>query len=629
MSIRWFLAAWMIVAGSTTVAAQTAGKLDPLAQARLNDPSGYSRVIIRAQNPVSLGLVTTLIQQLGGTLGRPLPIIESVVATLPNIALTALAASPAVQRIALDRRTAGTLDRTGGTIGSTAVRQELGLDGSGIGVAVIDSGVTSWHDDLTGGPGPQRVDQFVDFVNDQSAAYDDYGHGTHVAGIIAGNGFDSNGGRAGVAPGARLVVLKVLDGSGRGHISDVIAALDYTVAHQAAFQIRVVNLSVAAGVYESCTTDLLTLAAKRAVEAGIVVVAAAGNAGRTPGGRTLYGGIGAPGNAPWVLTVGAASHQGTADRSDDIVAAFSSRGPTPIDRSAKPDLVAPGVGIESLSNPDSSLFSTKSASLLSGSIQTAYPPYLSLSGTSQAAPVVAGTVALMLQANPALTPNAVKAILQYTAQVHPNYDALTQGSGFVNARGAVELARYFAQPSTPQPSTEGWSRQIIWGTRRIRSGVLDLSANAWGTSVVWGSPTIPSGLKVVWGWICSLQAGCGLPGTWTPWRVSCANLMCSSYVWGDSSSDNVVWGTSCGGADCSNNSSWSTTGNTAVSTSDDGDTVVWGTSDDGDTVVWGTSDDGDTVVWGTSSSDYDIVWGTGGGPPPDEPWEDTRSQPLD
>ena len=112
-------------------------------------------------------------------------------------------------------------------------------------VAVIDSGITPWHDDLAGDGASERVDQFVDFVAGRADAYDDYGHGTHVAGIIAGNGFDSSGARAGVAPNARLIVLKVLDAAGHGRISDVIAAFDYVVANKDALKIRVVNLSVA------------------------------------------------------------------------------------------------------------------------------------------------------------------------------------------------------------------------------------------------------------------------------------------------------------------------------------------------------------------------------------------------
>src|SRR6185295_16395601 len=439
--------------------AQPAGAVDPLLKPRLSLLTGTSRVVVVARNASSLGAVTQLIQLLGGVLGRPLPVINGRVATVPNIALSTLASSLAVQHVALDRRIVGTMERTGPTTGATAVRQELGLDGSGIGVAVIDSGITAWHDDLSDASGCwQRVDRFVNFTGGSSTPSDEYGHGTHVAGIIAGNGFDSAGARSGIAPAARLMVLKVLDGSGQGRISDVIAALDYVVAHRAELNIRVANMSVATGVYESYNADPLTLAAKRAVDAGVVVVAAAGNNGRSPEGHTQYGGITAPGNAPWVLTVGASSHMGTIDRTDDTIALFSSRGPTAIDRAAKPDLVAPGVGIESLSVPNSTLYNTKSAYLLPGTVPTSYPPYLSLSGTSMASPVVTGTVALILQANPALTPNAVKAVLQFTAEMKPAYDALTQGAGFLNAQGAVELAHFLAAPSTTAyPADTMWS----------------------------------------------------------------------------------------------------------------------------------------------------------------------------
>src|SRR5262249_23968262 len=153
-----------------------------------------------------------------------------------------------------------------------------------VGVAVIDSGIASWHDDLTGGRrnypyGDQRVTAFVDFVNAAPLPYDDNGHGTHVSGIIAGNGYDSNGGKAGIAPGASIVSLKVLDANGSGTISNVIAAMDWVLGHAGALKIRVVNLSVGAPIEESCWSDPLTLAAKRLVENGIVVVAAAGNLG--------------------------------------------------------------------------------------------------------------------------------------------------------------------------------------------------------------------------------------------------------------------------------------------------------------------------------------------------------------
>src|SRR5262249_15039980 len=152
-------------------------------------------------------------------------------------------------------------------------------DGAGVGVAIIDSGVTSWHDDLTyQGNNPsvkvvngQRVLKFVDFVNGRTTAYDDNGHGSHGAGIIAGNGRDSNGARAGMAPGADLISLKVLDAKGGGYISNVIAALDWVVANRTVYNIRVVNLSIGAPVTESYLTDPLTIAAKRVVDAGVVV----------------------------------------------------------------------------------------------------------------------------------------------------------------------------------------------------------------------------------------------------------------------------------------------------------------------------------------------------------------------
>ena len=227
---------------------QLLGKLDPPLLRRLSNPGGRSQVIIRARDVDSIAAVVPLVSQLGGTLGIQLSILNAQVAEVPNYSLLILAASPNVQRVVLDRVTFGTVERTGITVGATAVRHNPGYDGAGVGVAVIDSGVTAWHDDLgeTGIPGSQRVDRFVDFVNGHTTPYDDHGHGTHVAGIIAGNGHDSGGARSGMAPRARLVVMKVLGSSGQGHISNLIAALDHVVTHKDLLQIRVVNLSVGA-----------------------------------------------------------------------------------------------------------------------------------------------------------------------------------------------------------------------------------------------------------------------------------------------------------------------------------------------------------------------------------------------
>jgi subtilisin family serine protease len=245
------------------------------------------------------------------------------------------------------------------------------------------------------------------------------------------------------------------------------------------------------------------------------------------------------------------------------------------------------------------MYSSRSAYLLNGTVQTSYLPYLSLSGTSQATPVVAGTVALMLQANPALTPNAVKAILEYTSQNYADYDALTQGAGFLNAYGAIELARFFADPSAPFPAGTGWSRQLIWGNHRVAGGVILPDANAWSPGVVWGE-TRHNSADVTFGLAWS-PADNASGGSWTRWGTSCGDPACVTVRWDSPRSENVVWGSWCGGGDCASATSpgvWSTSV---------GDAVVWGTTSH-DAVVWGTTGD-DAVVWGTTS-DYAVVWGT-------------------
>ena len=411
-------------------------------------------------------------------------------ADVDNQSLEALASDPRVARIIPDHAAFATLERTSTAIGADLARQRSNLSGTGIGVAVIDSGITSWHDDLNllngAGRVNDRVVHFKDFTRPQTAnvwasdsANDEYGHGTHVAGIVAGSGYDSSGERTGIAPGVSLIGLKVLDADGHGYISDVIAAIDYAISIRDQFNIRIINLSVASGVFESYRTDPLTLAARRAVDAGIIVVTSAGNLGLDANGQPQSGGITSPGNAPWVLTVGAASHQGTTTRNDDVIAPFSSRGPTRFDRGAKPDIVAYGVGIESLSDAHSSLYYQYPAYLLDGTRPVGYKPYLSLSGTSMAAPVVTGTLALMLEANPQLTPNAVKAILEYTSEDRST-GPFAEGAGLLNAAGAIRLARYFGNPLAPlgEPGDTiagawiSWSRHVLWGNVLVEGGLL-------------------------------------------------------------------------------------------------------------------------------------------------------------
>jgi serine protease AprX len=618
-------------------------KLDKkLNERAAKDGANRSRVIVVLKPGCS---IDADLLDLGGKKGRSLGIISGHLAELPNGALRKLANNECVAAIHHDRKTGGEMNRAAVIEGARAVQAAFGYDGAGVGVAIIDSGVTTWHDDLTyQGSNPnvtvvngQRVVTFVDFVNNYTTPYDDNGHGTHVAGIIAGNGYDTLGARAGMAPAADIISLKVLDDHGGGYISNVIAALDWVVANHDAYHIRVVNLSVGAAVTESYMTDPLTLAAKRVVDAGVVVVTAAGNLGKNyTTGTIQYGGITAPGNAPWVLTVGAYSHEGTITRVDDKVADFSSRGPTAKDYLAKPDVVATGVGTVSLSAPESLMFTTKAPFLLGGLLDPTAKPYLSLTGTSMAAPIVTGTVALMMQANPNLTPNLVKAIIEYTAQRYPGYNSLTQGAGFVNAKGAVQLARFYANAQTGDryPSNPAWSHLVIWGNHKIKHGVLKPTGNAYTTGTVWGSLSDVDGDNIVWGSVCNASdvdcdnvvwGSSDTDGDNIVWGSDCQpDQDCDNIVWGsacasDANCDNVVWGSTCGGADCT--FVWGT--NADCPADQDCDNIVWGSSDtDGDNIVWGSSadcpvdQDCDNIVWGSSlEGEVDnVVWGSSSEP---------------
>ena len=196
-------------------------------------------------------------------------------------------------------------------------------------------------------------------------AYDDYGHGTHVGGLIGSGGGMSNSAYAGVAPESKYIALKVLDQNGAGYTSNVIAAINWVVANKSKYHIDVINLSLGHPVYEPAATDPLVQAVENAVAAGIVVVAAAGNFGGDPVTHvTGYAGITSPGNAPDAITVGAVDTAQTMARGDDAVAWYSSRGPTWYDAYQKPDIVAPGSKLVSDVDSRSALYSSYPGGLL-------------------------------------------------------------------------------------------------------------------------------------------------------------------------------------------------------------------------------------------------------------------------
>src|SRR5262249_37356356 len=325
-----------------------------------------------------------------------------------------------------------------------------GLDGSGISIAVIDSGIDSDHRVFRNDSAVGRTMVSVDFTGEHRTD-DPYGHGTFVASLIAGSGVLYNGKYAGIAPGARLINLRALNSQGVGTVSNVMAALNWVLANEYRYNIRVVNLSIGTAAIQSFVNSPLCRSVRRLVDNGIVAVAAAGNDGKDDSGKKIYGAIHSPGNEPSALTVGATNTFGTNARNDDVVTTYSSRGPTRsfwtdaagvrhYDNVIKPEIVAPGnkvIGAEAARSQLVTNFPTLDTGLSSGGDSR----MMYLSGTSVSAAITSGAVALMIQANPRLTPNLVKALLMYTAQPLAGFNMLEQGTGELNIAGGVTLAQ--------------------------------------------------------------------------------------------------------------------------------------------------------------------------------------------
>ena len=387
-------------------------------------------------------------------------------------ALSAVASEAGVAHVAPDRLVVATMSVDVAATGADQVwRGQMGAGGytgRGVGVAVIDSGIAP-HADLR-----DAVVARADFTGEGGG--DRYGHGTHLAGIIASR--DRR--LPGVAPGAHLIDLKVLGADGAGLTSNVVAALEWSVANARRYRIKVVNLALGQPIAESWTDDPLVQAVERAVSAGLVVVTSAGNLGKTGTHPIVVGGVMSPGNAPAAITVGALNTKQTARRSDDGVATYSSRGPTFIDHIVKPDVVAPGNTILSLKAGGSFLEAAYSELHAGGE-------YLTLSGTSQASAMVAGAAALMLEANPALAPAQTKFALQVTASFLPDAGVLHGGAGSVNIPAAAAVA--VSGPIRPLPRTVIGGEAVASGGLAYNAAAtsqVSETAVAWGDTLVWG-----------------------------------------------------------------------------------------------------------------------------------------------
>ena len=503
---------------------------------------------------------------LGGLLGGALKVVGGLVNTVVGVVGTVLLPNGA--------------DTSGPVVSPEVLRQTLGVDntsltGRGVTVAVVDSGLEMSADFQN------RVTASYDFTTGGIvSAYpsDEYGHGTHIAGAIGGSGaLSANASYRGLAPKVKFVVLKVLDRNGAGFTSDVIRAIDFAVANRSNLGIDIINLSLGHPIYEPAGSDPLVQAVERASRAGIIVVAAAGNMGKNPEtGLPGYAGITSPGNAPSAITAGAVNIQNTVERSDDTIPDYSSAGPTWYDAIFKPDVVSPGHNIVAAAAKKSYLYQTYPQ------LKSDDADYMLLSGTSMASAVTTGSVALLVEANraandypshPSLTPNAVKAVLQYTAVgIHDasgvEYNPLRKGAGSLNAKGAIDLARSIDTStargqwwltSTPSPWTNiggehlPWNQGVIWGNAIIWGTTINVNETAWGSAIIWGTNTSWSS-AIIW-------------GTNTVWT--------NPEVWGDA----IIWGTDSIGQS-------------------NGSAIIWGTTSgmNAQNTVWKDQSPGNTTA---------------------------------
>lgn len=389
-------------------------KIHPRLQDALSDVVGTRDLAaVEEKLPVILRYADTT-RGLGVTtmsVGRSYSIIPAMAGQATPTEIEQLSEDPAVELVWLDEEVHTCLDVSVPRIGTPRV-WDVGPTGAGVKVAIIDTGIDPDHPDLAG-----RVAEMTDFTGE--GPRDNNGHGTHVASIAAGTGEASSGAYRGVAPGATLLAAKVLRGNGSGLMSDVMAGIEWAVDQEA----NVANLSL--GSSGPCDgTDAISVTCDAAVDLGLVVCVAAGNDG--PTGR-----VGSPGCANKVITIGASTD-------DDEIARFSSRGPTS-DGRVKPDVLFPGVNIIAAQAEGTGMGRPRDEG------------YTEASGTSMATPHAAGAAALLLEANPSLTPAQIKDIFTQAA-IDLELDPNTQGAGRVDVYEAYRLAT--SEEPVPEPEPE-------------------------------------------------------------------------------------------------------------------------------------------------------------------------------
>ncbi len=478
------------------------GAVQPLlAEMALEAPGEMVRVIVQKADTTSRA--EALVSRLGGAVLKDLHIINAFAAEMPAESVPALAKNRAVRWVSLDaavmqsgkggggggKKDGGGSGGEGGDpcadcplnyyLDTLGVRQvwEMGFQGQGVAVAVIDSGVQNNGPDFVYDPSLRtkewrsRIVERLAF-NEDLAASDNNGHGTHVGGIIGGNGVYSGGLYTGMAPQVELISLSISNATGMAYESDTVDAMQWVLENKARYNIRVVNLSINSTVEQSYHTSPLDAAAEILWFNGIVVVAASGNKGHGQGYNTANA---APANDPFIITVGASLEHATASRADDTVASFSAFGTT-TDGFTKPDIIAPGKDIISVLAGRSTwdIEYPERAVMINGEAE-----YFRISGTSMAAPMVTGAVALLLQAEPDLTPDQVKYRLTHTASNIQN------GEG--NSYPYLDVAAVLSTPTTESANTGITASQLLWtGDEPVTWNSVNWNSVNWN-SVNWNS----------------------------------------------------------------------------------------------------------------------------------------------
>jgi serine protease AprX len=458
-------------------------------------PDQLVDVIVRTASAQDAELAQASVRQYGGTVNRALPVISGFAASVPSGALPGLRNTRGVADVTADgsvrMKAAKWLDDGGVNAPVAAVKRAAGgkrndstvntasLTGAGIGVALIDSGIAPVTGLKQAGKVVNGPDLSFESQTPGLANVDTYGHGTHMAGIIAGNDGTGSTGFEGIAPGAKLISLKVAAADGAADVSQVVAAIDWVVQHRndPGLNIRVLNLSFGTDSTQDAKLDPLSYAVEAAWKKGIVVVVAVGNDGNTAPRVNM------PAANPYVIAVGAADPNGTDARTDDKVANFSSRG----NATRHADLLAAGKSLVSLRVPGSYIDTAYASARVAdagGAVR-----FFRGSGTSQATAVVSGSVALLLQQRPGLNPDQVKNLLVRTADPLAGADPIAAGAGQLDIAEAATI-------SIPMNATQTFTAATGLGTlegARGTSHVVDATTGAalTGEKDIFGARWVP------------------------------------------------------------------------------------------------------------------------------------------